>query len=83
MSTPTWAWLIWGLAFVALEGFGLFDNRPGGTLSELVWATFKVRDRRPTRTTWFLRGVLALFMGWLTYHFLTGRANLDLGWLGL
>ena len=72
MTTPTWAWLLWGLAFLVLEGIGLFDNRAGGTLSELVWRTFRVRDRRPTALTWGLRGVLLAFMVWLTGHFVAG-----------
>lgn len=73
MTTPAWAWALWILAFAVLEGIGLWDNRPGGTLSELTWRTFRVRDRRPTALTWILRGILLAFLIWLTGH-------LGLGW---
>lgn len=72
MTTPVWAWALWIAAFVVLEGIGLFDRKPGGTFSELVWRIFRVRDRRPTRTTWALRGILLAVMVWLTGHFVMG-----------
>lgn len=68
MSTPAWAWWAWIAAFAVLEGIGLLDNRPSGTLSELVWATFHVRDRRPTALVWALRAALLAALIWLTGH---------------
>lgn len=68
MTTPTWAWALWILAFAVLEGIGLFDGRKGGTLSELTWDVFRVRDRRPTALTWVLRGALLVALVWLTGH---------------
>lgn len=68
MTTPTWAWALWIAAFAVLEGIGLFDGRKGGTWSELIWGVFRVRDRRPTRTTWALRGVLLVALVWLVGH---------------
>lgn len=68
MTTPWWAWALWIAAFAGLEAWGLFDGREGGTLSELTWNTFKVRDRRPTALTWVLRGVLLAGLVWLTGH---------------
>lgn len=73
MTTPTWAWALWIATFLVLEGIGLFDNRKGGTLSELTWNTFRVHDRRPTTATWALRGVLLGFLIWLAGH-------LGMGW---
>ena len=73
MSTPAWAWIAWILTFIVLEGIGLFDGRPGGTLSELTWRTFRVRDRRPTALVWTLRAVLLGFLVWLVGH-------LGMGW---
>lgn len=73
MTTPAWAWALWIAAFAILEGIGLLDRQPGGTLSEIVWAVFRVRDRRPTALTWTLRAALLAFLIWLTGH-------LGLGW---
>ena len=72
MSTPTWLWIVWIAAFLVLEGVGLFDGRPGGTLSELMWRTFRVRDRRPTALTWIGRAFLLAFGTWLTMHIAFG-----------
>jgi hypothetical protein len=68
MTTPSWAWALWILLFVVLEGIGLWDGRKGGTFSELIWAVFRVHDRRPTALTWALRAVLLGGLVWLVGH---------------
>lgn len=68
MTTPVWAWALWILAFVVLEGIGLASRKRGDTLSELTWRVFHVRDRRPTAVVWALRGVLLVGLVWLTLH---------------
>lgn len=76
MDPYTIAWIIWIFAFGIIETAGLASHRKGSTLSEHVWMWFHVRDRRPTRTTWALRGVLLVGLVWLTLH-------LGFGWLSL
>lgn len=68
MSTPAWAWWAWITAFTVLEGIGLASAKRGDTLSELTWRVFRVRDARPTRTTWALRAVLLVALVWLVGH---------------
>jgi hypothetical protein len=79
MGGWTWAWLVWIAYFLVVEGFALFNSRPGDTLSEHVWAWFGTGRRRPgeperQRSGWTqLRRVLLLaFLAWLSIHFLTG-----------
>lgn len=73
----TIAWILWGIAFLAIEIPALlFSRQPGATLSEHIWAWFRVKDKRPTAYTWFLRAVLLAFLTWLLLH-------LGFGWLSL
>jgi hypothetical protein len=65
-------WLLWGAAFALIEGAALLSRQPGTTLSEHVWAWFRVKDQRPTRVTWVLRAVLYGFLGWLVIHLTLG-----------
>jgi uncharacterized membrane protein YbhN (UPF0104 family) len=57
MKIPRWAWVVWILAFVVLEGIALFDGVMNDTLTESLhhsvpgWLVF-------------------MFLGWLVYHFL-------------
>lgn len=74
MDLWTLGWLIWLAAFLALEVPALASRTPGASLSEHVWHWFRVLDRRPTKTTWVLRGLLLAFLGWLFLH-------LGFGWL--
>lgn len=80
MTGWTWAWIGWGLIFVAIEGMALFNSKPGDTLSEHVWAFLgyavsgqgQLDLRKPSGWTRLRRfGVLA-FMAWLAVHLLTG-----------
>lgn len=72
MSGWTVAWLLWGSAFFAIEIPAILDRKPGGTLSENVWAWFSIKNKS---TGWRARRlVLLAFLAWLSLHFLTGGA---------
>jgi len=76
MDWYTAGWLAWFAMFLCLELPALVNRYDGDTLSEKTWAWFRVFDDRHTPTTWVLRGVLLLFLCWLTLH-------LAFGWLTL
>lgn len=69
-------WVLWITAFGLIEGPALLTRTPGATLSEHVWAWFRVRDKRPTAVTWVLRGVLLAILTWFFGH-------LGFGWWSL
>lgn len=72
MSPYTLAWLIWGFAFVLLEGAALLDvHRPGGTLSETIWRWARVRGKNGGGWTW-RRWFLLVFLAWLLGHLVWG-----------
>jgi hypothetical protein len=61
------AWVGWGLIFGTMEWYGLRTSNKGDTLSEQVWLGTQ------SRTRWwrvFWRVSLAVFLSWLTAHFL-------------
>ncbi len=70
MTAYEWAWAVWALSFVVVEGLALRDRRPGDTLSESVWRIFSVREKG--RAWQARRAVLVAFLAWLSMHFLTG-----------
>lgn len=70
MSVYTWLWIFWLAMFAVVEGFALFDKDRGDTLSEHVWKWFRINDK-PRQWTW-RRGVLAVFLVWLTVHMVAG-----------
>lgn len=70
MSGWTVAWLLWGAMFVAVEGAALLNKDYGDTLSEHIWKWFRIKDK-PRQWT-VRRGVLAVFMTWLSVHFVAG-----------
>lgn len=72
----TWIWVVLGTAALITEFVALFSKKPGGTLSEHVWKVLKVGDARPTSAVWVGRGVLAVFLVWLLFHF-------EFGWFTL
>lgn len=72
MSGYTIAWIIWALAFAAIEGKALLSRQPGTTLSEHIWRWWHVRDPRPTPLVIAGRIVLLSIMVWLTGHFSFG-----------
>lgn len=72
----TWIWVAIGTAALVTEFVALLGKKPGGTLSEHVWKVLKVGDARPTSAVWVGRGVVAVFLMWLLFHF-------ELGWFTL
>jgi hypothetical protein len=70
MSWYTWAWIFWLAFFAVIEGVALFDKDRGDTLSEHIWAWFKIKDKPRQWTA--RRAVLAVFMVWLTVHMVAG-----------
>lgn len=56
------AWILWAIAFIVIEFMALLDKKPGGTLSEGIWAFL---GGGPAR--YLLVGAVLL---WLLIHFL-------------
>lgn len=68
MGGYTVAWLLWLAMFVVVEASALFRRARGDTLSEHVWGWFAVKDKP---SGWVARrGVLAVFLAWLSAHLL-------------
>ena len=61
------AWALWLAAFVVIEGLALKNKKPGDTLSEHVWAWFKI-DKNEKNWNLPRVGLLA-FLAWLIGHF--------------
>ena len=59
-----WFWLGLGVVGLTVELYAVYDKKRGDTLSEQVW---RLRDLIPGGMI-----VLAVFMAWLTVHFVTG-----------
>jgi hypothetical protein len=60
-------WVLWIIAFFAIEIPAWRDNHEGGTLSEYIWAIFSVRTKGPG---WLWRRLTLLTaLGALFYHF--------------
>ena len=70
MTTFTWLWIIWLAFFVVIEAAAIIRKDPDDTLSEHVWAWFKIKDK-PRAWTW-RRVVLAGFLAWLLVHMVAG-----------
>lgn len=66
MSGFTIAWLVWGLAFAAIELPAVFNKTKGDTLSEHIWKWFAVKDK-PTGYLW-RRFSLVVALGLLVPH---------------
>lgn len=68
----TVAWLIFGLFFVVVEGAAIVSKAPGATLTAHIVKIAALRDKPKG---WLARrGALAVFFGWLVYHFVS-RTN--------
>lgn len=65
MAAPR-TWLLWILFFLALEVPAAADGKKGGTLSELVWTTFRSR---------ISRAFLLVFLATLTAHLVVGSPS--------
>ena len=73
MSGWTLLWLLWGGAFLLIEGVALLNRSIDDTLSEHFWRWLAVGDRMPTWLVWTLRAGVLLFCLWLGFH-------LSFGW---
>lgn len=65
MDWWTVGWIIWGVAFFALEIPAALNKRKDDTLSEHIWSAL---TRPGNWYTWPMRIVLLLFLGWLAAH---------------
>lgn len=75
MSIWTILWIIWGVYFLVVEGWALFNSRGEDTLSEHVWAWLGYDDRKvgpPTGSERLRRFATLAFLAWLVVHLLTG-----------
>jgi hypothetical protein len=67
----TWAWVLWILFFLVVEGIAVSNNIKGDTLSEHVWWLIGTGSER-SGWNWFFRVFLAGLIAWLIPHFMTG-----------
>jgi hypothetical protein len=82
----TWddyAWIVWAVAFLVIEGIALFNSTWGDTLSEHVWAFLGVRGGRadenhrtgdritPKWTLRLARFVMTSGLVWVVIHLTT------------
>lgn len=77
MNVFTIVWIGWAVIFAVAEGIALFNNKRGDTLSEHMWALFRVprpgqNNPMPDGWTRTARFLLLAGMCWLTVHFVTG-----------
>jgi hypothetical protein len=72
------AWILWVIAFAAIEGPALSNKRQGDTLSENIRHAFAIGSKPKC---WRLRRfVLLSGLSWLAVHLLTGGKN-KAGWV--
>lgn len=65
----TEAWIFWIVGFIVIEGKAIMDARkgkPGGTLSEHIWAWFDIEERESNWTG--KRIALVAGLVWLLAH---------------
>jgi len=73
MDPFTLGWILWGVYFCILEGVALVRSAEGDTLSEHIRLWFGTKKgTKPTLWAWARRIFLAVFLLWLTIHFLFG-----------
>jgi hypothetical protein len=65
MSIWTILWLLWGAAFVAIEGTALAHDHWAGTLSDHLRLWFRT-DTKLGRTAWLI--VSGVFFAWFVVH---------------
>lgn len=66
MKKWSWLWLLWLLMFLAIELPAIFNDEPGDTLSEHVWALTSIS---------FFWWLVAGFLVWLLTHLLGPKAR--------
>lgn len=72
MGFDTIKWLVILGLLGSVEVAALIDARRGDTLSEAVWRWFRVHDRMPNPLALAARGLLLVFLVWLTGHLVFG-----------
>lgn len=70
MAVPTWVWVVWVIAALAVEIWALLNQVRGDTLSEKVWLWASTNHRGTAFRV--RRFFLLVLMCWLTVHFMTG-----------
>lgn len=65
MTIWTVLWLLWGAAFVGIEGVAVLNDKREDTLSEHFRKWFRT-DSHKGRTVWLV--VSGLFFAWFTTH---------------
>ena len=68
-------WIGWLALFLIYEIYGAVAKTKYDTLSENVWDWFGVKTKK--KYGFWRRGILAVFMGVLTFHFVLGSPG---GW---
>lgn len=76
-SPFTWAWIVWVLFFVVVEGIALFRPALGDTFSEHWWKVFYVRRAAPLWLRVLLTVVQLTFGVWLVGHLAFGWWSTD------
>ena len=72
MDGYTLAWLLWGTAFLVIEGSALLSKRTGETLSEKIWSWFRVNRGWGRPAVAVPRAGLLLALVWLLLHLAFG-----------
>lgn len=65
-------WLVWIMAFFAIEGAALKSDKMGDTLTEHVRDWIGTNNAKRTTMMWALRIGLGGLLAWLIPHFFTG-----------
>lgn len=69
MDKYTIGWLAWGALFALIEGHAIATKNWNGTLSNHVRRWIGSTSPTQNTSTYVRRGMLVIFMGWLTGHF--------------
>lgn len=67
MNKWRWFWLVALVVVLVGEFWAIFDNEPGNTISENVWALLSL--------SWLTWIVFAAFLLWMSVHFLWPRVK--------
>lgn len=68
----SWAWVVWIVFFLIVEGIALIRPQRGDTFSEHWWAVFRVGQRVPKPVKILLAVVQLAFGTWLVGHLTFG-----------
>ncbi|MEU5878191.1 hypothetical protein [Spirillospora sp. NPDC047279] len=71
-SAFTWAWALWIVFFLLVEGYALLRKRKGDTFSEHWWTLFHVHSKVPKSIRLVLVVLQLAFGTWLVGHLAFG-----------